>query len=135
MSYPTGMRLYFAEAQLFSLPGLILFPKKAGILYSTALATGVLWRKQMTSCFEIRALGLGAKKDSDMIALFVKRHDGECTIYTFPEQSVIGITNLKDQDIIPEVPAPPCSPEWRTHGRPKSSSIPPFLPHLLDNID
>jgi|GEM_PF-6118419 hypothetical protein len=103
MASQNGIRLYFKTAGTLAQPSFILLPKKEGLLYSMTFATGVIWRQQQAmSCFEIRAFGLSVKKDDDTIILFLKHSDSECVLYAFPEAAVVGITDLENQDIVPD---------------------------------
>jgi hypothetical protein len=135
MAEQKGIRLYFSEDWKFTPPGLMGFPKKASILYSTAFTTGVLWRKQTVTCFEVRAIDLDISlSNNDMLCLFLHFPDINCHLYSFLKKSIVGITDLEDQDIVPVA-------EEQPRNRPieeilrdslNPTATPPFLPHSHD---
>lgn len=149
MTEQNGFRLHIREDAGFQPPALLSFPKGPSILYSATFMTGVLWRSQSTTLFEVRAIGLRVKKENGMISLFVRQPDGiGRSLFSFVEKFVAGITDLDDKDIVPEValqsllgkPDPRrfyISPLQRPIQKILRDSLkpvatPPFLPHSQD---
>lgn len=131
MAEQIGFRLHIREDFETRSPAFLFLPKNPAIIYSVTLATGVLWRGKLTTCFEIRASGLQVKSDNGMISFFVKQPDGsDRSLFSFVEKFVAGITDPEDKDVIPEA-APPWKPQ-RLKRAPSAASVPPFLPHLHD---
>jgi hypothetical protein len=103
MAEQIGFRLHIRKDARFRPPALLFLPKDPGILYSVTFATGTLWRGRSTTCLEIRATGLQVRSDNGIISFFVKQPDGiDRSLFSFVEKLVAGVTDLEDNDVIPE---------------------------------